>query len=90
MWIEIVEPQQKINLLKSMGLYGKFVYNCFHYYWWSNEIKSLSDIQRNVEFHNYNLLDATFEWRKTPEGECFWSEKDKLFREKYRKMTGKE
>lgn len=60
MWIEIVEPQQKLNLLKSMGLY------------------------------NYNLLDATFQWRETSEGENFWNEKDRIFREKYRKMTGKE
>lgn len=90
MWIEIVEPQQKLNLLKSMGLYEKFVHNCLHYYWWHNRIYNLADIQRNAELHNYNLLDATFQWVATSEGECFWSEKDKLYREKYRKMTGKE
>lgn len=90
MWIEIVEPQQKLNLLKSMGLYEKFVHNCLHHYWHHSYMENIADIQRSAELHSYNLLDATFEWRATPEGENFWNEKDKIFREKYRKMTGKE
>lgn len=53
-------------------------------------MENIADIQRSAELHSYNLLDATFEWRATPEGEKFWNEKDRIFREKYRKMTGKE
>lgn len=89
-----MELQEKINILKSLGVYDKFVYNCLnHHFVWYN-ISSLSDVYCYLEEREY-IVSMLFGFSTSPEGYCYWNKINKMYKKLYNKkkyygITGKD
>lgn len=80
-----MELQQKINILKRLGVYDKFVYNCLNHHFKFVNLDSLDDIIAYIDRIGIELIYNSFLFYETVEGYDFWQ----FINDKYHKLFRK-
>lgn len=74
-----MDTQELINILKRLGIYDKFIYNCLNYPSFYGIIKSHSGIIDRFERFKCHVVDNVFIWSNSPEGYDYWLNINRLF-----------
>lgn len=69
-----MELQEKINILKRLGVYGKFVNNCLEHHFVWRKIDKFDDVLDLMDYLGKGLLGEMFYWDNTPEGFNYWND----------------
>lgn len=78
-----MELQQKINILKKLDVYDKFLCNCLNHHPFYLDFHCLANVYEYMRSNNADIIKNAFMWQYSSEGYDFWKDIDMKYKKAY-------